>query len=232
MGANAELKMLDRLLDRYGRLVFFDLETTGLSATDDRVLEFGSTTVTRDADGHIAAENTEFLIRHADPIPSFIAEITGLTDDILNEKGMEREEGERRIVEHVLSSPALVVAYNAHFDMSFVYAILRRFGEESRLSAAHYLDVLTIYRDRVRDHHSLISAAQHFGIEMKVTHHAASDAATVVSVLCAMIEENDDVENYIDLFGIPAKYATKTDELPGITYKLQEDGGERRLYEL
>ena len=52
----------------------------------------------------------------------------------------------------------LLAAYNAQFDLNFLYHFLRPFGRADVLRAPRFLDVLTVYRDRRAAGHEMLSS--------------------------------------------------------------------------
>jgi len=69
------------------RLVFLDVETTGLKPKDDRIIEIFMFSI--DADGKV--DEYETLINPERKLPSKIVELTGLTDDQLVNAPKESE---------------------------------------------------------------------------------------------------------------------------------------------
>ena len=57
--------------------LFLDIETTGLDAGTDEVIELGAVLI---RNGRVAAEH-QWLIRPTRPVPAVISALTGLTDD-------------------------------------------------------------------------------------------------------------------------------------------------------
>ena len=101
--------------------VFLDLETTGASADRDRITEIGLIEV---ADGEYVDEWTR-LVNPGKPIPSGIAALTGITDDMVAAAPTFLElapELQRRL------EGRLLIAHNARFDYNFLRAEFRRVG--------------------------------------------------------------------------------------------------------
>ena len=96
----------------------------------------------------------------------------------------------------------LLVAYNAQFDLNFLYYLLRPLGLVSVLRKPRFLDALTVYRDRRDYPHKLCNAIEAYGLtEAENSHRAVDDARATVLLLEAMAAEKDDLMRYIDLFG-------------------------------
>ncbi len=108
----ADIVISEEDRDLSGTFVVFDIETTGLSFSNDRITEIGAVKITN---GNIVDQYST-LVNPGMPIPAKIVEITGITDDMVASKPT---------IEEVLPSfiefigDAAVVAHNASFDTSF-----------------------------------------------------------------------------------------------------------------
>ncbi|PWK15565.1 ATP-dependent DNA helicase DinG [Tumebacillus permanentifrigoris] len=101
--------------------VIIDFETTGLHAYKDRIIEIGAVKI---QDGRVV----ETFHRRVNPgikIPPYISELTGLTDELL-----EDEPSLEEVLPEFLPfySDAILVAHNADFDMRFLNAALDESG--------------------------------------------------------------------------------------------------------
>lgn len=65
--------------------VVWDLETSGLDCNTCDVLEIGAIEV---VDGKVIAEHN-WLLNHGKPVPAEIVRITGITDELIKEKGVD-----------------------------------------------------------------------------------------------------------------------------------------------
>ena len=127
----------------------------------------------------------------------------------------------------------LLVAYNAQFDLNFLYGLLRPWGLAEILKKPRFLDALTVYRDRRDYPHKLENAIAAYQLEDKAvnSHRAIDDARAAAWVLEAMAEERDDLEEYIDLFGSHPKYGVSGRRISSVTYRPQPYDRGRPLYE-
>jgi DNA polymerase-3 subunit epsilon len=104
------------------RYAFVDLETSGVSPSEDRITEIGIVLV----DGDTLVEEWSSLLDPGVPIPPEITALTGITNEML--RGAPRfaallPEVGRRLEGRVF------VAHNARFDYGFLKAEFRRAGE-------------------------------------------------------------------------------------------------------
>ncbi len=225
---------LEKLFTKYDRLVLFDTETTGLACTRDEIIEFaavvvervgGKPTVIREYDELIALSPGGY-------VPLNIQELTGITTQDLREKGLPKTRVCRDIAE-MIQGNTLLLAYNAHFDLSFLFYMLLRDGDPAILKGKDKLDLLTVYKDRRPYPHKLCSAIEAYGLSGKVvnSHRAVDDVIATVAVMEEMEKEKDDLDRYINLFGYNPKYGVEGKPIGSVTYKAQPYNPRKPLYE-
>ncbi len=173
--------------------VVFDIETTGLSAVTDKIIEIGAVKV---SDGKIVDRFSTF-INPKRPIPFEIEKLTGISDEMVIDaptveeilpKFMEFCEG------------AIMVAHNAGFDMSFIKKNCKDLGLEYDFTivdtvAMSQLLVTSIARFK------LDNVAKALGIVLENHHRAVDDAECTAHIfikLCSMLLE-DGIDNLDDL---------------------------------
>ena len=229
------MSALDRFFDQYDRLVFFDTETTGLNYSRDEIIEFsavvvervnGQATVTREYDQLIS-------LSPGMSVPPFIENLTGITNADIAAKGVSKAQVCRDIAE-MFRGNALLLAYNAHFDLSFLFYMLLRDGDPAALKGKDKIDLLTVYKDRHSYPHKLCNAIEVYNLSGKVvnSHRAIDDVLATYAVMEAMAEEKDDLHRYINLFGFNSKYGLDGKPIGSITYKSQDYDPPKPLYEL
>ena len=223
----------ESLFSKYDKLVLFDTETTGLQFARDEVIEFaavvvepvnGIPTVTRKYDELVALAPGGF-------VPPKITELTGISTQDLREKGLPKARVCRDIAE-LFSGNCLLLAYNAHFDLSFLFYMLLRNGDPAILKGKDKLDLLTVYRDRRSYPHKLCSAIEAYGLTGRVvnSHRAVDDVMATVAVMEEMEKEKDDLLNYVNLFGFNPKYGVDGKPIGSVTYKPQPYNPTAPLY--
>ena len=223
----------ESLFSRYDRLVLFDTETTGLLFSRDEIIEFaavvverigGVPTVTREYDELIALSPGGF-------VPPKIEQLTGISTQDLREKGLPKTRVARDIAE-MIQGNTLLLAYNAHFDLSFLYYFLLRHGDPMILKGKDKLDLLTVYKDRKPYPHKLCSAIEAYGLSGKVvnSHRAVDDVIATVAVMEEMEKEKADLECYVNLFGYNPKYGVDGKPIGTVTYKPQPYNPTKPLY--
>ena len=223
----------ESLFARYDKLVLFDTETTGLQFSRDEIIEFaavvvelveGVPRVTREYDELVALSPGGF-------VPPKITELTGISTQDLREKGLPKARVCRDIAE-IFTGNTLLLAYNAHFDLSFLFYMLLRNGDPTILKGKDKLDLLTVYRDRHSYPHKLCNAIEVYGLSGKVvnSHRAVDDVIATVAVMEEMEKEKDDLLNYVNLFGFNPKYGVDGKPIGSVTYKPQPYNPKEPLY--
>ena len=118
------------LFEKYDRLVLFDTETTGLQFSRDEIIEFAAVVVEQvNGEAQIVREYDELIsLSPGGFVPPKIQQLTGITDMDIRERGIPKTRLCRDIGE-MIAGNTLLLAYNAHFDLSFLYYLLLRDGE-------------------------------------------------------------------------------------------------------
>lgn len=217
--------MLDTLFARYDRLMLFDTETTGLIYNRDEIIEFAAVVVEQ-ADGELVVTREYDELISLSPggfVPPQIERLTGISNRDLQERGIPKTRLCQDIAQMV-SGNTLLLAYNAHFDLSFLYYLLLRDGDPAILKGKDKLDLLTVYKDRHSYPHKLCNAIEVYGLSDKVvnSHRAVDDVLATVEVMKAMEQEKADLECYVNLFGYNPKYGIEGKPIGSVTYKPQK----------
>lgn len=213
--------MLDRLFLGFDHLIILDTETTGINCRTDEVIELGAVRVRRNPDGSLVTDREESLLIRLSPgrsLPPEITRLTGITPQALEAQGVEKEHAARRLAELLDCSRPLVAAYNAQFDLCFLYYFLKRLERAEALRGARFLDALTIYRDRRPYPHRLANAIEAYGLREENSHRALDDVRATLALLTAMEAERDDLDRYLNCFGYNPRYGVSGPRISSITY--------------
>jgi DNA polymerase-3 subunit epsilon len=164
------------------RFAVVDVETTGMRArAGDRVTEIAVV----HAQGGTVALAFESLVNPGRPIPRFIAELTGISDDTV--AAAPRFED---IADQVVAALAgrVFVAHNARFDWAFVQAEIER--SQSFEIRMPKLCTVRMTRRLVPEleRRSLDSVMFYFGLETDRRHRAGGDALVTAKALQKLIE--------------------------------------------
>jgi DNA polymerase-3 subunit epsilon len=162
-------------------LVVFDLETTGLSASRDRMCEIGGVRVR----SFEITETFETLVDPGVRLPPTIARLTGLCEAELR-RAPRQELAVRRFLAFVGDAP--LAAHNARFDVGFLdHAVQRLTG---RRVAAAVVDTVWLARrllQRRSERFSLAQLAHFFGTSTDPCHRALPDALATAEILIALL---------------------------------------------
>ena len=225
----------EKLFAKYDRLVLLDTETTGLQFSRDEIIEFAAVAVEqRNGEAVVVAEYDELVaLNPGGFVPPKIQELTGISTQDLRERGIPKTRVCRDIAE-LIQGNTLLLAYNAHFDLSFLFYLLLRSGDPQILKGKDKLDLLTVYRDRHSYPHKLCNAIDTYNLSGQVvnSHRAVDDVLATVAVMGAMEEERDDLERYVNLYGFNPKYGVDGKPIGSVTYKPQPYNPIAPLYEL
>ena len=223
----------ERLFEKYDRLVIFDTETTGLNYSRDEIIQFAAVVVEQaEGEAKVVQEYDELIsLTPGNSVPAKITELTGISDMDLLERGLPKSRVAQDIA-RMFSGNTLLLAYNAHFDLSFLFYFLLRHGDPTVLKGKDKLDLLTVYRDRRSFPHKLTNAISAYGLSGKVvnSHRAVDDVLATVAVMEAMEKEKADLENYVNLFGYIPRFGIDGKPIGSVTYKPQPYNSTTPLY--
>lgn len=129
VGYGVEMNLADEFLTIVSRprgqkiqsasYVVFDIETTGLSAYDDHMIEFGAVKI---VDGQ-TIDSIQMFIKPPISIPPFITSLTSISDEVVKDAATI-DILMPKILEFF--GDAILVAHNATFDIDFIQETLRR----------------------------------------------------------------------------------------------------------
>jgi DNA polymerase-3 subunit epsilon len=158
----------DRILEsRFERLVFIDLETTGVNAATDRITEIGLIEVCAGA-----AQRWSSLVNPGIAIPPFIQELTGIDDIMVRDAppfSVLQDELLKRL------SGSLFIAHNARFDHGF---LRNAFAEHGHQLQCDVLCTVKLSRKLYPDErkHNLDTLIMRHQLQVGDRHRALADA--------------------------------------------------------
>ena len=210
--------------EKYDNFVIFDTETTGLDFARDEIIEFSAVQLQVQGDQVVITREYDNLVTLSpgNTVPPEITKLTGISTQDILDRGVAKEQICKDIGE-MFAGNTLLLAYNAHFDLSFLFYLLLRNGDPTILKGKDKLDLLTVYKDRRPFPHKLCNAIEAYGLAGKVvnSHRAIDDVIATVAVMEAMATEKDDLECYVNLFGYNPKYGISGKPIGSVTYKPQ-----------
>ncbi len=160
--------------------VVFDIETTGFSCVNNKIIEIGGVKV---KNGQIVGHFSEFINPQC-PIPYEIVKLTSITDEMV----MEAD-----VVEGVLPrfldfcEGAVLVAHNAVFDMSFIEENARR---QKLAFDFTCIDTLGLSRSLLTEQakHTLDAVAKTLKVSLENHHRAVDDAQATAEIFIKLMD--------------------------------------------
>ena len=162
--------------------VVFDVETTGLSAIYDTIIELAAVKMHK---GNIIEEFQEF-IDPGHPLSDTTINLTGITDDMV--KGSKSEEQVLKAFK-AFSEGTILVAHNASFDMGFLNTAYQK--NQMSVSELPVIDTLELSRflHPTFKTHRLNTLAKRYGVALEQHHRAIYDSETTAHLLWAFLKE-------------------------------------------
>lgn len=226
---------LKKLFERFQTIIVVDTETSGLDFANDRIIELAAVKLKCKGKEIQVVSELDYLIKLpiGMALDEKITEITGITDEQLEINGVDPSVAFKEFADLFTEEKILFIAYNAHFDLSFLYYCLKREGYEHILRKIQMLDALTIYKDRREYPHRLENAIVAYNLCGAVvnSHRAIDDTLALVEVLKEMDKEYSDLHKYINLFGYNPKYGVQGLKIGSVKYLPQPYNSPKKLYE-
>ncbi len=162
-----------------GDFVVFDIETTGFSPVNNRIIEIGAVKVS----GGEIKERFSAFVNPQVPIPFEIEKLTGINDAMVMDAPLI-EEVLPRFLE--FCGDAVLVAHNANFDMSFIKENALRQHIQKEFT---YVDTVGIARILLphQGKHTLDAVAKTLGVSLENHHRAVDDAEATAEIFVKFI---------------------------------------------
>ena len=165
--------------------VVFDIETTGFSPVNNRIIEIGAVKV---SEGEIADRFSTFVNPDV-PIPFEIEKLTGINDSMV----MDAPFIEQVLPEFLaFCGDAVLVAHNANFDMSFIKENAMRQNIRKEFTYVDTVGIARILLPR-QAKHTLDAVAKTMGVSLENHHRAVDDAEATAEIFVKfipMLKEN------------------------------------------
>ncbi len=164
--------------------VVLDIETTGLSAAKNKIIEIGAVKL---ENGGITDHFSTF-VNPCEPIPADIVKLTSITDAMV---------ADAPTIEAALpafldfANDAVIIAHNAHFDMGFMEHAAAALGF---IFHNTYLDTMALSRLLLPQlsRYRLDTVARAMGISLEHHHRAVDDAETTAEIFLKFASQLED----------------------------------------
>ncbi|MCT4612833.1 MAG: PolC-type DNA polymerase III [Clostridia bacterium] len=208
--------------------IVFDIETTGFNPGKDKITEIGAVKI---SGGEIVDRYSTFVNPEM-PIPKFITELTGITDEMV---------ANERLISEVLpdfmefAGDGVLVAHNADFDIKF----MRYFANEIDMEINNtVLDTVGLARTLFPGikNHKLNTIAEYLEVSLDNHHRAVDDAEATAEIFkkcIIMLKEEKDVHTLdgVNLLGAN-KDAIRKKQARHAIILVKNQVGMKNLYQL
>ena len=180
------------MLIRDATFVVVDVETTGLAAGPNSLIEIGAVALR----GHTVVDEYHSMVNPGGPVPAHITSITGIrTEDVIQAPGA----AEVMPAFQEFLGEAVFVAHSASFDLKHINAALAGGGFPNLSN-----DTLCTLRLARRVLIGLPSKAlgaliQFYGLTVDGRHRALSDARATAHVLCRLLQRLESAHELVEL---------------------------------
>jgi DNA polymerase-3 subunit alpha (Gram-positive type) len=176
-----------------GEFIALDIETTGLSPEKDKITEIGAVKIKK---GEVVEEFST-LVNPQVPIPDFIVNLTGITNDMVKDAPVI-DTALRDFLDFAGALP--IIAHNASFDMGFIRYNARIIGRQVNNAVIDTLQLSRCMFPQLSKH-KLNVVAKHLGVKLKNHHRAVDDskAAAGIFIKCVKQLKDSDVETIDDI---------------------------------
>ena len=177
-----------------GEFIVFDVETTGLSAQNDRLTEIGAVLI---QNGQIT-DRFDTFVNPERPIPPKITELTSITDAMVADAPLEAEALEQFMA---FAGDRPLIAHNASFDMGFMRVTAERCGKEFPYTS---IDTLVLARNLYPElsKFKLDIIAKHLELPEFHHHRACDDAEVLANIFLKMMEQMESEKDIHSISGI------------------------------
>lgn len=163
--------------------VVFDVETTGLSAVYDTIIELAAVKMYK---GNVI-DKFEAFINPGHPLSQTTIALTGITDDMVQKQGKP----EKEVLEafKVFSKDCILVAHNVSFDMGFLNTSYVKVGlEEDKSPVIDTLELSRVLHTELKSHR-LNVLAKKYGVALEQHHRAIYDSETTGHLCYIFLKE-------------------------------------------
>ncbi len=174
-----EIATNDKGQDFSQDFVVFDIETTGFSPVENRIIEIGAVKVC----GGKIVDRFSVFVNPEVPIPFEIEKLTGIRDDMV----IDAEKIESVLPQFLtFCEGCMLVAHNAGFDMSFIIENCDRQGIAHDFT---YVDTVGMARVMLpaQAKHTLDAVAKTLGVSLENHHRAVDDAEATAQIFVKLI---------------------------------------------
>lgn len=208
--------------------VVFDLETTGFSSKNDKIIEIGAVKI---QNGKIVDRFSEF-VNPEKSIPYKITELTGISNDMVKDS---------ETIETILPKflefckGSVLVAHNATFDTGFIKNNCRRLNLDYDFTVVDTVPLARFLYPELKKV-KLNIVAKHLGISLENHHRAVDDAKATADILLVCFNKLKEEKEIYTLKDLNNEFLSNIDikRLPSfhIIILAKTQAGLKNLYKL
>ncbi|MBE5846470.1 MAG: PolC-type DNA polymerase III [Lachnospiraceae bacterium] len=166
-----------------GSFTVFDLETTGFSPVQNKIIEFGAVKV----ENGVITDRFSAFVNPKEPIPYEIENLTGINDQMV----MDAPTIDVVLPQFLeFAKDTILVGHNVGFDIGFIRENARRLGYDDRFVT---VDTVGISRMMLphQAKHTLDAVAKTLGVSLENHHRAVDDAECTAEIFIKLIKVLD-----------------------------------------
>ena len=169
---------------KYGKVVVFDTETTGVG-TSDEVCQIAAIQFVRG----VRVRSLNEYLRISFPMPDYAESIHGISDEFLAEHGIEPLEGLNKFFE-LAKGDALLVAHNAKFDIRMIGGTCAKNGMEGLPEDVFVCDTWHLAKKVAPgfDNYQLATLIDKFHVDAVNSHDAMDDVLGCAGVFFHLVD--------------------------------------------
>ncbi len=209
-------KSLTTFVDDY---TLVDLETTGLSPSDDDIIEIAAIKVRNNE----VIDTYQQLINPGYDIDDFVSDLTGITNKMLADSPSINEKIDDFIN---FVSDDIIVGHNVNFDINFIYDNLLKI--KNNFFTNNFIDTMRFSRKLFKDkkHHRLLDLVDLYNIDINESHRALADCNTTFMVYNNLkktaLQQFESVDNFSKSFCSSHDYYSKIRNIKATTAEFDE----------
>lgn len=172
-------------------LIFFDLETTGVNITKDRIVEISYIKVFPNGQ----EQEKTIRVNPGMPIPPEATAIHHITDDDVKDKPLFKDIA--KDLSHVFEGCDIAGFNSNRFDIPLLMEEFLRAGVNFDISKRKFIDIQTIFHKM--EQRTLVAAYKFYcNKDLNDAHSASADTRATYEVLKAQLDRYSSLENDVD----------------------------------
>lgn len=206
--------------------VVFDIETTGLNSHTNQIIEIGAVKI---RSGRILDRYSQ-LINPEIPIPYHITQITGITNEEVENKPKISE-----VIENFVNfvGDAVLVAHNAPFDMGFIKRDIKKYLNIDYQCSV--IDTLQMARDLFPNFkkYGLGDLNKTLGLALEKHHRAVDDSQATANMFIIFLDKYKEKGlEYVKDINVGFEVNIKKQSLKNIMVLVKNQDGLKNMYKL